>query len=67
MICTFCGHETENSFYFCAECGNKLSGHLLGNLRFQNLRQLNTAVFADKDDTIDVCFDLLNPQVVNHA
>ena len=61
MICTFCGHETETSFHFCVDCGNKLSGHLTGKIRFHNLRQLNAAVFADKDDTIDLCFDLLNP------
>ena len=60
MICTFCA-DTETSFHFCVKCGNELSGHLLGKLRFQNLRQLSVAVFADKDDTIDVCFDLLNP------
>ena len=61
MICAFCGADTETSFHFCVKCGNKLSGYLLGKLRFQNLRQLSIAVFADKDDTIDVCFDLLNP------
>lgn len=61
MICTFCGTDTQTSFLFCSACGGKLSRHLLGKLRFANLSQLNLAVFADKDDTIDICFDLLIP------
>lgn len=68
MICTFCGIEHDHAFYFCPQCGQTLSRHLLGQLRFSSLRQLNTAVFADKDDTVDLCFDLLNPQRgVKHA
>ena len=57
--CTFCGADSR--LYFCPDCGNKLSRYLGGKLRFQNLRELNMAVFADKDDTVDICFDLLNP------
>lgn len=62
MICTFCGADHQHSFQFCPDCGQKLGRFLCGKLRFRNLRELNAAVFADRDDTVDQCFDLLNPK-----
>ena len=60
MICFFCGSNCSD-FSFCANCANQLSAHLGRKLRFQNLRDLNSAVLSDVDDTVDVCFDLLFP------
>ena len=60
MICTFCG-SLACGFSFCANCANQLSVHLGRKLRFQNLRDLNSAVLSDVDDTVDICFDLLFP------
>lgn len=57
--CVFCGSDCITST--CVACGNKLSAHFGLKLRFRNLRDLNAAILVDADDTIDVCFDLLNP------
>ncbi len=77
MKCLRCGFENPDSFKFCGNCGEKLSGGI-----FSEERRLLTILFADLSgftsfsrnldpedvrDAVNICFDHFNRVIVKYG